>query len=202
LEGYRYDPAHWWITSHIAMIARYLGDSETAITYANITKDLSPDKHDGSAVWDTRAEAYLMQGNVDKALSIWAEQGDRVADWFPQCVRSREQAELHQGLRAKMQDTIDRDRNGDLTARQKYQVWNVLRCAIWIGEVDLVIDIMSNPDIPAEAQFIPFFHADSGILRQTEFFRNKVVQSGLHDYWREWGWSDYCRADGDSFVCD
>ena len=29
-----------------------------------------------------------------------------------------------------------------------------------------------------------------------------VVESGLLDYWRQWGWSDFCEADGDSFRCD
>jgi TolB-like protein len=202
LEAYRYDPAHWWISSHVAMIAMYLGDAETTINYAGITEDLRPDRYNDSAIWNSRAEAYLMQGDVDEALSIWAEYSDIIADWFPQCVKAREQAELLEGLRASMQDTIERYDNGELTGADEFQVWNVVRCATWIGEVDLVIGIMSDPDIPAEAQFIPFFQRDSGILRQTEFFRNKVVDSGLLDYWREWGWSDYCRPDGESFICD
>ncbi len=202
LEGYRYDPAHWWITSHVAIIARYLGDAETAIEYTGITKDLRPDRYENSAVWDTRAEAFMLRGDVDKALSIWAEHGDTVADWFPQCVRSREQPELRQGLRAKMQDTIDRYKNGEVTGADEFQIWNVIRCATWIRQVDLVIDILSDPNIPAEVQFIPFFQADSSILRQTEQFRTKVIDSGLLEYWRKWGWSDYCKPDGDDFQCD
>ncbi|MDH3842274.1 MAG: hypothetical protein OES35_15285 [Chromatiales bacterium] len=53
-----------------------------------------------------------------------------------------------------------------------------------------------------EARFIMFFLPDAAALRQTEYFRNLVVDSGLLDYWHEWGFSDYCRPDGDSFVCD
>ena len=143
-----------------------------------------------------------MQGDVDKALSIWAERGNMIADWFPQCVKARDQAELREGLRSRMQGTIDRYKNGELEGLLGYQVWNVVRCATWIGEVDLFIDIMFEPDLPAEQQFIPFFQGDSGILRQTEHFRTNVVGSGLLDYWREWGWSDYCRPDGESFICD
>jgi len=202
LEGYRYDPAHWWITAHIAIIAQYLGDAETTLEYASITKDLRPDRYANSAVWTHEAEAYLIQGDVDTALTIWAAQGNMIADWFPQCVRSREQPELRQGLRARMQDTIDRYRNGELTGDLEYQTWLVVRCATWIGEADLAIDLIDDPDVPAEVQFIPFFQADSGVLRQTPHFRNKVVDSGLLDYWRKWGWSDYCRPDGESFVCD
>jgi TolB-like protein len=202
MEAYRYDPAHWWISSHVAMIARYLGDAETAIEYASIAKDLRPDRYRDSDVWDNVAEGHLMLGEVDEALSVWAEENDAIADWFPRCVRSREQAELREGLRASMQDTVERYQSGELSHAEEIQLWNVIRCATWIGEVDLVIEIMDNPDLPAEQQFIMFFQADSGILRQTEFFRNKVVESGLLDYWRKWGWSDYCRPDGDSFVCD
>jgi len=47
-----------------------------------------------------------------------------------------------------------------------------------------------------------FFLPDAAALRQTEYFRNLVVDSGLLDYWHEWGFSDYCRPDGDSFLCD
>lgn len=32
--------------------------------------------------------------------------------------------------------------------------------------------------------------------------RELVIESGLLDYWRQWGWSDYCEEDGDSFRCD
>ena len=57
LEGYRYDPAHWWISAHVAMIARYLEDAETTIKYARITRDLRPDRYENSGTWDLLAEA-------------------------------------------------------------------------------------------------------------------------------------------------
>jgi TolB-like protein len=199
LEGYRYEPAWGWATSHVALAALYLGDAETVIKYARITQDLWANRWSNG--WDEIAEGYLLLGKVDKALAIYSKI-DEVADWHLQCIRSREQPELRQGLRAEMQDTIDRHRNGELTGNSEYQIWHVVRCATWIGEVDLVIDILSDPDVPNEAQFLPFFMADSGILRQTPYFRAKVVESGLLDYWRKWGWSDYCRPDGDSFQCD
>jgi len=202
LEGYRYDPAHWWISSHVAMIARYLEDAEVAIEYAGITKDLRPDRYENDGVWNTLAEAYLIRGDMEKALSTWAERGDIVADWFPQCVRSRQQPELRQGLKAEMQNTLSRIRNGDLPEAEGLHGWNVIRCGTWIGEADIVVDLMTNEELPAEQQFILFFQADSGVLRQTEFFRDNVVESGLLDYWHEWGFSDYCRPEGDSFVCD
>ncbi len=101
-----------------------------------------------------------------------------------------------------MQNTLSRYRNGDLPEAEGLHSWNVIRCGTWIGEADIVVDLVANEEVPAEQQFILFFQADSGVLRQTQVFRNNVVESGLLDYWRKWGWSDYCRPDGDSFVCD
>ena len=57
-------------------------------------------------------------------------------------------------------------------------------------------------DAPTETKFILFFLPDAGKLRQDPRFREMIVDSGLLDYWKEWGWSDYCRADGERFQCD
>ena len=39
-------------------------------------------------------------------------------------------------------------------------------------------------------------------LRETEEFKSIVVDVGLVDYWREFGWNDYCKpAVGDDFEC-
>ena len=201
LEAYRYDPASRGVNFHVILAALYLEDGETALKHAVINADLRKDsRHDG---WADIADAYLILGEVDKALAMYDEHSDDIADWFLQCVRSREQPELREGLRARMQDTVDRYKNGEFTERQGMShAWSVIRCGTWIGEVDMVIGLLDNEELPAEQQFFAFFQADSGILRQTPFFRNKVVETGLLDYWREWGWSDYCRPDGESFICD
>lgn len=202
LEAYRYDPASPGVNWHVGLAARYLGDAETLIRHALIYRDLRQNHwYDG---WDELAEGYLMLGEVDRALAIWSEQGDLIADWFPQCIRARNQPELREGLPDRLQSTLASYRDGELTRRQGYvQTWHLIRCATWIGDADFVVDfITSEEDLSTEQQFFPFFQADSGILRQTEFFRNMVTESGLLDYWRKWGWSDFCRRDGDSFQCD
>jgi hypothetical protein len=55
---------------------------------------------------------------------------------------------------------------------------------------------------PTEVVFINMFNPDGRVLRQDPRFRKLVVESGLLDYWRKWGWSDYCEPDGGSFRCD
>jgi hypothetical protein len=81
-------------------------------------------------------------------------------------------------------------------------MWQLTRCATWIGESDLVLDILAREDMPTEVRYFPLFLPDAVSLRQNPRFRQLVVESGLLDYWRQWGWSDYCQPDGDSFRCD
>ena len=201
LEGYRYDPASRSANYHVALAATYLEDGETALKHALINADLRKDsRYDG---WAEIADAYLILGEVDKALAMHAEHSEEFADWYLQCMRARVQPELREDLPARMQATVDQYKNGEFTKWEGMShAWTVIRCGTWIGEVDMAIELMAIEDLTTEQQFLPFFQADSGILRQTEFFRNKVIDSGLLDYWREWGWSDYCRPDGDSFVCN
>ena len=83
-------------------------------------------------------------------------------------------------------------------------------CGVWLNEPDLVFEVLLDHGpmavfeggLPTEVIFINMFHPGDGFLRQDPRFRKLVVDSGLLDYWRKWGWSDYCRPDGDSFVCD
>ena len=55
--------------------------------------------------------------------------------------------------------------------------------------------------VPTEGRFFALFRSDAGVLRQHPRFRKLVVESGLLDYWRKWGWSDYCEPDEESFRC-
>jgi TolB-like protein len=201
MEGYRYDPASRSANFHVALAATYLEDGETALKHALINADLRKDSsYDG---WGEIADAYVILGEVDKALAMYAEHSEEFADWYPQCIQARVQPELREDLPARMQATNDQYENGEFTKWEWVSHgWTIVRCGTWIGEVDMAVDLMANEDMTTEQQFLPFFYADSGVLRQTEFFRSKVIESGLLDYWRKWGWSDYCRPDGDSFVCD
>ena len=41
-------------------------------------------------------------------------------------------------------------------------------------------------------------------MKKLDVSQNAIeyMEEGLLDYWREWGFSDYCRPEGDSFTCD
>jgi tetratricopeptide (TPR) repeat protein len=202
LEAYRYEPAWHSAVWKVAMVARYMGDADTLIKFANIYRELRAGReYDG---WDELAEGYRLQGDVERALSFWGEHPEYFSDWFAQCVRASVDPSQSMGLATRVRETLRRHLDDDADfSDHMFEGWQIIRCATWIGEPEIVIELVEHTDdAPSEAQFLLFFQADSGILRQTEHFRNLVVESGLLDYWRKWGWSDYCRPDGDSFVCD
>ena len=77
-----------------------------------------------------------------------------------------------------------------------------IRCGTWIGESDIILDLLTTEVETTEQIYFPLFLPDAVSLRQHPRFRQLVDESGLLEYWRQWGWSDYCRPDGDSFRCD
>jgi TolB-like protein len=202
-EGYRYEPAFDSANWMLAMAARYAGDPLLVKRHAQIFAELrgNPERYG----WDNIGAAFIMEGEIERAAQLYESKvGEYTADWFPQCVRSLADPGLREGLVAKMRESMRQYLHDELSGWQNWYVpSHIIICATSIGEVDIAIELFSSvEDIPTEAKFMMFFMADHAALRQTEHFRNLVVDSGLLDYWREWGWSDYCRPDGDSFTCD
>jgi TolB-like protein len=202
LEAYRYEPASRSVNWHTFFAAQYSGDANAAIKHAKIFTELSTKAF--AKGWNELAEAYLLKGDEARALSMFEAHGDVVADWYPRCIRARGDESQFAALSSEMRKTILDEREGRLTHKQSfYQPWHVIRCAIWINDADLIFDMQDyHPDAPTETKFILFFLPEAGKLRQDPRFRQMIVDSGLLDYWKEWGWSDYCRADGESFQCD
>lgn len=202
LEAYRYEPASRSVNFHTFLAAQYSSDADAAIKHAKIFTELST-KAFGKG-WNELAEAYLLKGDEARALSIFEAHGDVVADWYPRCIRARGDESQFAVLSGEMRKTLLDAREGRLTHEQSfYQPWHAIRCAMWINDADLIFDFLdSNPDAPTETKFILFFVPDAGKLRQDPRFHEMIVNSGLLDYWKKWGWSDYCRADGESFQCD
>ena len=83
-----------------------------------------------------------------------------------------------------------------------WKQWAVFTCDVWVGNGDLAVDLMLSWEV-TELQFVAFFLPEATVLRRHPRFRQHVIDSGLLDYWREWGWSDYCEPLGeDDFRCD
>jgi len=80
--------------------------------------------------------------------------------------------------------------------------WAVITCDSWAVNGELAVQTLLSADI-MELQFFGLFMQESTVLRQHPRFREMVVESGLIDYWRRWGWPDYCEPVGeDDFRCD
>ena len=71
-----------------------------------------------------------------------------------------------------------------------------------MGQPDLVFEVLLAEGIPTEQIYINMFPWDGAVLRADPRFRKLVLESGLLEYWKQWGWPDYCEPEGDSFRCD
>jgi tetratricopeptide (TPR) repeat protein len=210
LEAYRYEPASSNVNFHVSLAAGMAGDGDLTLKHATIFGELI-DKPQHAWVLNLLAEGYLLNGETDRALEAYAGKGDKMADWFPECVRARDDPGKVPGLVDAMEKTILQYKSGQLTEMQAfYWLGDVIGCSIWLGEPDFAFELLLDEDstaffgepAPTEAVFLNMFTPDGEVLRQDPRFRKLVVDSGLLDYWRQWGWSDYCEADGDSFRCD
>ena len=88
--------------------------------------------------------------------------------------------------------------------------WRLIRCGIWLEAPDITLGILLATDVetqfgdgfPNEIVFINLWHPDATVMRQDPRFRELVLETGLLDYWKNWGWADLCEPDGESFRCD
>lgn len=205
LEAYRYEPVSKIINFQMSLSARYAGDADLLVKHANLAAELSVSEAAKLAKIDDNADAHILRGEFEQAALMYEEYPDLTvtADWFPQCTRSLGNPELRAGLEPRLRETLRRYQERELNELQRFiQGWQVIRCSIWIGEHNFVIEILRDEELPTEQRYILFFLPEAGSLRQTEHFRNLVVDSGLLDYWKEWGFADACRPDGESFACD
>ena len=201
LEAYRYEPGSTGVNWHASLAAKMAGDGDLTIKHATITDELRGLVHPVDT--DHRAEGYLLKGDTERALEEYRILGDELAPWFLECVRVRNDVKIPGALRQAVRDTAIAHRGVAFGDSEGWLVWNIIRCGTWIGEADLVTEIMlGTEDVPTEVKFFAAFFPDAKVLRQNSQFRALYRDSGLVDYWRKWGWSDYCEPVGDDFRCD
>jgi TolB-like protein len=208
LEAYRYEPASRNVNYRVMLAAFYAGENDLVFQHAEIFKEIEGAEHPW--VLDMVAEAQLRQGDINVALETWSRSGEVFPDWFFDCARVRQDSKLGPAVKVAAQQTLQQILDGSLNPSLTFNFsWNVIRCGIWLGESDLVFPMLRARNIPGweegfptEAQFSNMFHSDGAVLRQDNRFRQMVLDSGLLEYWKKWGWADMCQPSGDSFECD
>lgn len=201
LEAYLYDPASSYINYLVAMIANTNGDADLAIKHATNAIDLLGERH--SYYLDQLAEAHLIKGDTERALEIYNEMGDEITDWYLECVRFRNQPDQYPALAVAVDNTLAQFRSGVYKDDIAFSyAWQAIRCGTWIGVAKPILDLLIEHEFETELRFPAVFIKDAANLRQHPRFHDLVTQYGLDDYWRQWGWSDYCKPDGDSFICN
>jgi TolB-like protein len=74
--------------------------------------------------------------------------------------------------------------------------------ANFFGDPDLALEIMRA--LPLDTPFLPLMLWDPGMaeVRKLPGFKTLVTDLDLVDYWREYGWPDFCQPAGDDFTCE
>jgi TolB-like protein len=206
LDVYRRDPASSHVNWRVQFAATYAGEWDVALEHIRLFEELRPSSQ--SVLWWNKAYALLMKGDSDRSMQIFTEYltGDvpGYAKWYFTCVKARDDESLRPGLNEAMAATYEEyvDKEQDVWAYPINWAWPVISCDAWIGDGDLAVKTALSVDI-TELQWYAFFMSEWKVLRQHPRFREMVVESGLIDYWRQWGWADYCEPVGDSdFRCD
>jgi len=199
LEAYRYEPGSTGVNFHVSLAAGMAGDGDLTIKHATINDELRGLVHPVNN--NQRAEGYLAKGDIEQALAEYRAMGDNVvAPWFLECARARYSKQNSEELRRAVRETITADDESDDTM----YMWNAIRCGAWIGEVDAVANLLvTKEDVPTELRYFAAFFKDAQALRHHPQLQEMFREAGLVDYWRKWGWSDYCEPVGeDDFRCD
>jgi len=202
LEAYRYEPGSIGVNWHLSFAAKAAGNGDLVIKHATIMDELRGGTHPVGT--EQRAEGYLLKGDTERALEEYRLLGDELAPWFLECVRVRNDAEIPEALRQAVRDAAVAHRGEKYGETEGWLVWNAIRCGTWIGEADPVVEILLGTEgVPTETRYFASFFSDAKVLRQHPQYRALFRDSGLVDYWRKWGWSDYCEPAGeDDFRCE
>jgi len=203
LEAYRFEPAGRTINYRVLSAALGSGKADLAIKHVQIAAELSANFL--IMPWMEEAQGYLIKGDTERALEIYRANDEYVPEWFYQCVEARENPTAASGLLPHLEATRDQLESGEITGRAAwYQSWLTIQCGVWLGDADFVYDwVVNDPETPTEIRYLIFFGRYANALRQHSGFREMVVEDGLLDYWREWGWPDFCEPVGDDdFRCD
>ena len=146
---------------------------------------------DGFEIWDAENGLHLALDVDDRELLLkWLA---RAEQYIPQA------RHLHSAMKEHLDDREvalawlwNAHRQSD---KFDYQIafW-----AAWHGDNELALEALRRAPAP-----MSFWHRVMAGVRQEPGFRELVSARGLEEYYREYGWNDFCRPLGeDDFVCE
>ena len=76
--------------------------------------------------------------------------------------------------------------------------------AAYFGDARLAFDLLRTPTLRnTQAELLRFWRPIAREVRRLPEFKQLVRELGLVDYWREYGWGDFCKpTTGDDFECN
>jgi TolB-like protein len=205
LEAYARDPASKGINWQAIYSAIFAGEWDLALKHNRIMEEIG--SYGLRWIWWERAYSLIKSGEREAGMALFdeylAQSNQEWTGWYSKCVRAWADDGPRAGLQEAMSATWAQVKGRPMEVFVfPMDVWSaLLTCDMWIGDGDIAIDVMLSQDI-TELQFIMFFWPDATRMRQHPRFRALVRESGLLDYWREWGWADMCEPVGeDDFRC-
>ena len=84
-----------------------------------------------------------------------------------------------------------------------YKNHNIALLAAFLGDAEFALEAISRELPHTTVRYGALWYPVMGDARKLPAFKTLMEEVNLVDYWRSYGWSDYCRPYGeDDFVCD
>jgi len=217
--GLQYSPDAELISVYCGLLLR-VGRIHEAIPLLERARDLTPFSSKTSRML---ASAYMIAGNVDKALSetersfdlegfeIWdvengmlialsAADRDNLIKWL---LRAEQYMPKSRPLIDAMSLSLNDSDSALDWLRNAYQQAEKDDCLIafwsaWHGDTALALDALRGCPAP-----VFFWQGVMKDVRRTPGFKDMIRELGLEGYYREFGWNDFCHPLGlEDFACE
>ena len=185
LIAYQLDPLHPGTNALLAYIYWSLEDTSNALKYGTAAWDLGNGQGLYVLIW-----AHLRLEEFDRAIDF-AEQYDKLMDFPVGITTLFVEAKRDAAKRSLFLETLAEH-------EAVLPVIDSLAGYVGFGRID---DAYRVANVDSDVLWMSW-RTGLAPFRQDPRFANLVTELGLLDYWRENGWPDDCRPEGDSLSCE
>jgi len=131
-----------------------------------------------------------MSANDNDLLRTWLTRAEQwTPEWAGLYAAMREYLDDRDAALDWLRETFNRNEDFDYPI----QMW-----AAWHGDVDLALDAMERLPVPQQ-----FWGNEMHEVRRAHRFKDRIRQVGLEEYFREYGWNDFCHpVNLEGFECE